>query len=158
MRLVWLTGLAALVLAAGIAAWLAPLRPNVLVLQFAFTPRVFGEVIHAWPPEHLQRFRAHLPVDGLLLLAYGAFGWLLAMRTRLFAQRSGLLRAWAARALPAAAAADAVENLLHWWLTAQPRFGMAPAYLLAAGCATLKWQLLLAWAMTVLYAVHRAQD
>ena len=85
MRLAWVTGLASLVLFTALAWYLAPLEPGVLALQFAFTPRAFAEVIHAWPPEHVHRYRLHLPFDFLLLTAYGTFGHSLAFRSRLFA-------------------------------------------------------------------------
>ena len=92
MFLVWLTGLSAIGLIAGLGWYLAPLEPDVLVLQFAFTPRAFGEVIHAWPAEHLSRFRAHLAADCALLLSYGAFGFLLATRTPVLAALPGAVR------------------------------------------------------------------
>ena len=46
MRLVWITGLLALALFAGLAWQLAPLEPGVLALQLAVTPRAFGEIVH----------------------------------------------------------------------------------------------------------------
>jgi hypothetical protein len=77
---VWASGLAAVALFAGLAWYLAPLQPNILALQFAFTPLSFARVVHAWPDEHLQRYLAHLRVDTLLLASYAAFGYLLATR------------------------------------------------------------------------------
>jgi len=54
-RPLWVTGLLALVLFLSLAAYLAPLKPDVLALQFTFTPEAFGAVVHLWPPEHLAR-------------------------------------------------------------------------------------------------------
>lgn len=150
---VWLTGICAVTLFSGLAIYLAPLEPGILALQLAFTPRAFGSIIHAWPPEHLARYRAHLPVDGLLLLAYGAFGFLLATRTALFsASRAGLgrLAAWT---LPLAAAFDAMENVLHAWLTAAPRFGVPLAYAVSASASATKWMLLLVFGGLVLHGL-----
>lgn len=158
MFLVWFTGLAALGLMAGIAWYLAPLDPDILTLQLAFTPRAFGEVVHAWSAEQLLRFRAHLPVDCLLLLSYGAFGVLLASRTAVFAALPPALRRWARWALPLAAVFDATENALHAWLTEVPRFGVPLIYPLAASCASVKWLLLVAYVLTVMVAVARAED
>jgi hypothetical protein len=155
---VWLTGLAALGLIAGLGWYLAPLEPNILVLQFAFTPRAFGEVIHAWPAEHLARFRAHLAVDYALLLCYGAFGLLLATRTQVLAPLPGAVRRRVRWALPLAALFDAAENALQLWLTEVPRFGVPLPYLLAATCASVKWLLLLAFALAVAVALARAED
>lgn len=154
--LLWVTGALAGVLFAGIALQLAPLRPGALALQFAFTARGFGEIVHWWPPDDLARYRAHFPADFALLACYGAFGWLLAGRTRLLAGRPPAVRAWFTAALPAAAVFDATENLLHLWLTAAPRFGVAWAYPLAAGAASLKWALLLAYALSLLHALLRS--
>lgn len=150
-----LAAVATVLLAAGLAFWLAPLSPNVLVLQFAFTPPSFGAVIHVWPAEHLARYRAHLPVDGLLLLAYGSWGYLLATRSAAFAALPARLAAAARYLLPLAAACDAAENLLHAWLTAAPRFGMPLPYALAGSSAALKWLLLFAFGILLLLALTR---
>lgn len=158
MHAVWFTGVSAVTLFAGIAWYLAPLEPNVLVLQFAFTPRAFGEVVHYWSADQLQRFRAHLPADFILLASYGLFGYLLATRTRFFHALPPSLRRWATWALPAAAMFDATENALHWWLTEIPRFGMPLPYLAAATCACVKWLLLVAYALTALGAYARGED
>lgn len=152
MRAVWLTGLGAAALA-GLAIYLAPLEPGVLALQLAFTPQAFARIIHAWPPEHLARYRAHLPVDGLLLLAYGAFGFLLATRTALFSACRAVLRRLAAWTLPLAATFDALENALHGWLTAEPRFGIPLAYAVAASASAAKWALLLVFGGLVLHGL-----
>ncbi|MBI3096267.1 MAG: hypothetical protein HYY97_15470 [Rhodocyclales bacterium] len=153
-----LSGAAALTLAAGIACYLAPLRPNILALQLAFSPRAFAEVIHAWSADDLLRYRAHLPYDCLLLACYGAFGYLLASRSALFAARPAALRNLALWLLPLAAAFDAAENAFHWWLTAVPRFDIAWAYGVAAACAAGKWLLLLGFWLLVLYALDRRRD
>lgn len=158
MFFVWLTGLSALGLIAGLGWYLAPLEPNILVLQFAFTPRAFGEVIHAWPAEHLLRFRAHFPFDYVLLLSYGAFGYLLATRTQILAPLPPALRPSVRWALPLAAVFDASENALQLWLTEVPRFGVPLPYLVAASCASLKWLLLFAYALAIAVALARAED
>lgn len=153
VRSIWLAGIAVLLLGAGILWYLAPLKPGVLVLQFAFTPRAFGAVIHFWSADQLARFRTHLLADYALLGSYGLFGYLLAARTRLFAVLGSAGRCWAKWALPVAACVDAAENTLQLWLTAAPRFGVELPYLLAAGCASIKWLVLLAYALTVVCAL-----
>jgi len=155
MRIVWLTGLASLALFAGLGWFLAPLEPGVLALQFAFTPRSFAAIVHAWPPEHLLRYRAHLPVDFLLLACYGSFGCLFASRSPIFARHPPRVRLAVAWALPVAAAFDAAENALHLWLTAAPRFGVDLPYALAATCSAVKWALLLGYAVAVIHAFAR---
>lgn len=154
----WFFGIAAVTLFAALGWYLAPLKPNILALQFAFTPRSFGAVIHVWPPEHLARYRAHLPVDGLLLLAYGTWGYLFASGNGLMARLRGVARCVGMWALPAAAVFDAVEDGLHWWLTESPRFDLLLPYWLAAFSACLKWIMALAFLAAVLYAVSRAPE
>ncbi len=141
----------------GYLAWdLAPLEPGVLALQFAFSPRAFAEVVHQWSAQDLARYRAHLPIDGLLLVSYALFGVLAATRTRLFAASGpGSVRR-AALLLPAAALCDAFENLMHWWLTGAPRFGVPWAYALAAGLSSLKWLGLLGFAWLSVRALRGA--
>jgi hypothetical protein len=159
VRLVWGSGAAALALFCGIAAYLAPLEPNILALQFAFSPKAFGAVVHAWSGEPLHRFRMHLVADGALLLSYGIFGHGLATRTRLFAHWPRRRQRFVAWMLPLAAAFDAAENLLHLWLTAAPRFGLSWPYGLAAACASAKWLLLVGFALSVCAALaHAARD
>ena len=158
MFAVWLSGLSAFALLAGIAWYLAPLQPNILALQLAFSPRAFAEVIHAWSVADLLRYRSHLPYDCLLLACYGAFGYLLASRSALFAAQPAALRNVAMWLLPLAATFDATENAFHWWLTEVPRFDIAWAYGVSAACAAGKWLLLLGFWLAVLYALDRRRD
>ena len=153
--LVWLTGLASMALLGGLAWYLSPLQPGVVALQLAFTPRAFGRIVHGWSSEHLQRYLVHLPVDGLLLVCYGAFGYLLATRTALFRRTSLRVQQGARWLLPLAALFDAVENLMHAWLASAPRFGVPWAYAASATSSSLKWLLLLAFAALVIQALAR---
>jgi hypothetical protein len=157
VRLVWLTGIAALLLFAGLEWYLAPLQPGVLALQFAFTPKAFAAVVHAWPPDYLHRYRSHLPIDFILLGCYGSFGFLLASRSTLFARHSTTARAAVIWALPVAAAFDAAENALHWWLTAAPRFGVTLPYVASAMCSAFKWALLFGFTIAIIHALTRAE-
>ena len=157
MRTVWTSGLLALALLAGIAWYLSPLEPGVVALQLAFTPRAFGEVIHFWSPEDLLRYRRHLPVDLLLLAAYGSFGYLLVTRTSVFSSSSQPLRRLASWFLPLAAFFDAMENALHWWLTEVPRFGVPFVYAASASFSFLKWALIVGFGLLVAYALSRAE-
>ncbi|NMG00583.1 hypothetical protein GPA27_24690 [Aromatoleum toluolicum] len=158
MRAVWISGLTALALLAGFFWYLAPLDPGALALQFAFTPRAFGQIIHFWSPDDLARYRIHLAVDVALLLAYGLFGYLYATRAGVFAARAPAFRHVLAWLLPVAACLDALENVLHWWLTEVPRFGVAPLYALSGGASSLKWLLILGFGLLSVYALYRADD
>lgn len=157
MRLPWLSGIVALILFGGLAWYLAPLKPGVLALQLAFTPRAFGEIVHVWSAQDLARYRNHLPFDFGLIVAYSVFGYSLASRTRVF---SGLTRIWSAFArwcLPVTGAFDAVENVLHAWLTEVPRFGVPMVYAVSASCSLAKWLLLGTFALLLAYAAARAE-
>ena len=153
MLFVSLTGIATLVLFAGIAWHLAPLYPGIVVLELAFTPRSFGTVVHAWPPEYLLQYRLFLPVDFLLLACYGSFGYLFVSRSRLFSQRSSTLRTATAWALPLAAIFGALEDALHMWLTAAPRFGIPWVYALSATCAASKWAISAGFMLVVIQSL-----
>jgi hypothetical protein len=157
MFLLWFSGVSAAVLFAGITWYLAPLNPSILSLQLSFSPRKFGEVIHAWGPEGLERYRQHLPYDLALLLAYGVFGYMLATHTRVLASLSPAVGRSVKWLLPLAAAFDVVEDTLHWWLTASPRFGIPELYALSAGASLCKWVLLVGFGTLLAYALARTE-
>jgi hypothetical protein len=158
LRPLYLLAAAIVLLEAIILALVLPLQPGGFALQFIATPRGFGEIIHVWSPEQLARYRSHLPVDGLLLLAYGSFGWLCVQRVSFYQRLRPWVRRCGAALLPLAAAFDAVENSLHWWLTEVPRFGLPGVYLASASCAALKWLLVLGFAAFSLWALARQPE
>jgi hypothetical protein len=153
LRPVWISGVLALVLGAALAWYLVDLQPGVLALQLAFGPQKFGEIVHAWSPPQLLKYRQQLLADGLLLLTYAAFGYLLVVRSRVFADVGPRLKQLAKSCLPLAALFDAAENGFHWWLTEVPRFGVAWVYAASATCALLKWALLMLFGLLLAYAL-----
>ena len=157
MRGVWLSGLTAAALLLGLMWHLSPLEPGVVALQLAFTPRAFGNVIHSWSSSDLALYRSHLPADGLLLIAYGTFGYLWATRTNVLGPGAPGLRRFGAWLLPAAALFDAGENALHWWLTEVPRFGVPLIYAASATFSVLKWLGLIGFAALAAYALARTE-
>jgi hypothetical protein len=157
MRAVWLSGLLALALFAGLAWYLSPLKPGVVALQFAFTPRAFGDIIHRWSPEDLQRYRRHLPVDFILLASYGLFGFLLARRSPFFRAGAPVIHRVGSWLLPMAAIFDSLENALHAWLTQVPRFGVPAVYAASASFSALKWALIFGFGLLLAYALLRAE-
>ncbi len=156
LRAVWLSGLLALALFVGLAWYLSPLKPGVVALQFAFTPRAFGDIIHQWSPDDLQRYRRHLPVDFILLAAYGVFGYLLSRRATFFRAGAPFLHRIGSWFLPAAALFDALENALHAWLTEVPRFGVPAVYAASASFSALKWALIIGFGLLLAMALCRA--
>ena len=111
------TGIAALLLFIALAIYLLPLQPNIVALQFAFNADAFRAILEQWQPEGVALFRSHLPVDAVLLVAYGAFGYLFTTRTEVFARYTPVWRMRISVFMPVAAVADAVEDVLHWYLT-----------------------------------------
>ena len=155
MRAVWTSGLIALVLFTGLAWYLSPLEPGVVALQFAHTPAAFGEILSLWSAEDLLRYRRHLPVDFLLLAAYGAFGHLLVTRTRVWGSRSDSLRRLASWLLPLAAFFDAAENVLHGWLIEGPQLDVPFLYPVSAVCSLLKWVLIAGFSLLMIHGLVR---
>ena len=140
-----------------VMAWqLRVLTPGPIALQLTWDPPTFGRIIHLWSPEDLALYRRFLLVDYGVLLAYGAFGWLLATRTRLFAPLCSHLQRLARLCLPLAAVLDALENAFHGWLTEMPRFDADLIYGLSATCAALKWSLVLGFAVLIMWAIASA--
>lgn len=80
---------------------------------------------------------------------------MLVQRTAVFAAAGLTARAVGAALLPLAALADAVENTLHLWLTAAPRFGADGIYAAAAAAATLKWAAIAAFGAWCAVALAR---
>lgn len=157
-RALWICGLSAVALLAGLGLYLKPLQPNIVALQLCFTPSAFGAIVHAWGEAGLARYRAHLPWDYLLLLSYGLFGWLLATRTAVFAPYPVWAQRVAAWLMPLAGACDAIENALHAWLTQAPRFGLEAVYAASGSVALLKWLALMVFAAAVAHALWLQKD
>ena len=151
----WVSGLLAASMWLVMAWQLRVLTPGPVALQLTWDPETFGRIIHLWSPQDLALYRRFLLVDYAVLLAYGAFGWLLATRTRLFASLSSRLQRLARLCLPLAAALDALENAFHGWLTEMPRFDADIIYQLSALCAVLKWGLILGFGMLLMWAIAR---
>lgn len=159
----WASGLFALALFAGLAWYLWPLTPGVVALQLTFTPGAFGSIVHQWSPQALQRFQRHLPLDCVLLVAYGVFGFLLARHRSILRAQSPAEARWAPWVLPAGAVFDAVENGLHAWLTAWPhvdlpRLGGPFVHAAAGGFSLAKWACFVAFGLLLSRAFLRLKD
>jgi hypothetical protein len=144
----------AFALSQGHLAWmLAPLKPNLLALQLAFSAEAFWGVIAAWGEGGVAVYRAHFPFDFIHPFVYGAFGQVLATRTALLGPgRARQLMAWA---LPVAGAFDLVENTLHLHLLAQPTGSGAGLVPVSASCSALKWGLALVYTLVMAGAIVR---
>lgn len=140
---------------AAMALYTSPLDPGVPAIQFTFTEAAFRRVLDAWQDAGVARFRAHFAIDFPFLACYGALGYLLSTRTGLFRSFTQRTQSLLAVALPAAAAADAIENALHlvFLHAAAP---VAPVLYPAAGVvASVKWLLIATFVGFVARALHR---
>ena len=141
-RLAWILGLNALALLGALGAYLAPLQPNILALQFSFDQASFQSVLASWQPMGVMRYRVHLPIDFGLLICYGAFGYVVSRNTLVFfafSPRAIRLLRWS---MPTAALCDAIENSLHWHLTSGATHFDPMLYPIAGVSTVLKFALL----------------
>jgi len=146
--------LLSIALFAGISLYLLPLEPNLLALQFSFTPDAFQAVIAQWQGDGLQRFKWHFWADFALLLCYGLWGYQW-VHTAAWLKHGSYPNALA-WLLPLAAIADALENLLQLYLLGQSA-ALTLLYPLAAMAALLKWLLLMLFALCLGWAWSRRQ-
>lgn len=120
---------------------LAPLKPNVVALQLAFSAPRFWGIAADWGVQGLQLYRSHFAYDLPHTLLYGAWGALMVVGSGLFTRWSSRQR-WAMAALmPAAAVFDLIENAGHLSLLAGPAGQGATLVALASICSLLKWLL-----------------
>lgn len=147
MKVVWALGLASVALFMGLGWYLQPLQPNIVALQFTFSPDAFQAVLDAWGAQGVQRFRLHLVIDDVLLLCYGAFGYLLVQRSARFGGFAPANQRRMAALMPTAALCDAVENLLQGYLTGEGVTAAAAVYGAAGIAASAKWFCLLLFAL-----------
>lgn len=142
--LLWLSGLLTVVLLAGMAWYLRDLKPNLVVAQLTFSREGFESVISSWAPDQVRRFGRHFSVDYVFIVVYAVFGWLLGHRLtggHLTKSSGTHLLPWL---LPAAAAFDCLENMLHQAFLLHRPDGLQSGLYIAAGLAALaKWVLTL---------------
>ena len=133
----------------------APLEPSIPTLQFTFDEAAFKSVLMQWQSDGIARFKAHFLIDFPFLFSYGLFGYQLSRQTSLLKNLPVGARSLLSWILPAAAAMDAAENLLHldfvFAVTAIP----PPLYLVAGVAATAKWSLIVAFLAAIGYGAVR---
>lgn len=137
------------------ALYTSSLDPGIPAIQFTFTETGFRRVLDAWQAAGVARFRAHFAIDFPFLACYGALGYFLSTRTVLFRHFSGRTRSLLAAALPAAAAADAVENALHLYFLHAAVPVVQALYPAAGVAASVKWLLIAAFVGSTVHALRR---
>jgi hypothetical protein len=137
VKAVWFFGLLALGILLALAAYLAPLHPPLVALQFTFSREAFDAITTQWGGQGVALFRSHLYPDFALMAAYALYGVCTVRYTRLFHMRFVPPIFWYA-IMPLAALADVVENTLHLAITAPQAQPQDWWYVTAGISATLK--------------------
>ncbi|MBL8428578.1 MAG: hypothetical protein JNJ95_01625 [Dechloromonas sp.] len=127
------------------------LSPGIPALQLTFDERSFKTILAQWGPDGIGLFRQHFLIDFPVLLSYGAFGYLLARDSILFRPLDTWTRVLYGWAMPAAAALDAIENLLHLRLISEAATHAPALYLIGGVVATGKWLLIANFMAGTLY-------
>lgn len=143
-----------------LGAMLDPLQPWLPTLQLTWDPHAFAAILQGWRDAgHLPLYVRHFTWDTLHPLLYGAFGYVVATRTRVYDRMVPWLQRAATWAMPLAAAFDGLENAAHWRLLSLWQAGETlPSTLvtLSATAASLKWALIAVAAALLLLAItHR---
>lgn len=134
------SGLAAVALFIAMQRRLGRLSPSIVSLQLSFSEAGFRAVLDAWKERGVDRFRSHFPLDYLFLVTYAVFGLACGSWIVESLGASGLAAAILPWLLPAAAAFDLAENMLHQRLLAAMPGAVAEPVFAVAGCvASIKW-------------------
>jgi len=138
-KLLRITGIGAVLLFAQMAFILRVLSPDIVTLQFCFTPEAFRNVLEAWQPAGVDAYLRHFPYDFVFLVCYGSFGYLWETRCSVALQVMGPFQQMARWLLPLAAIFDLCENAIHLVMLANYS-AMTPVSVAIAGTSSLlKW-------------------
>ncbi len=141
---------------ANLALILAPLHPNIFLLQLSFTPEAYWHVTGLWGVSGLAVYRAHFQFDNVHPFIYGAFGFLLVSRTPLFSSASPRVYRAILLSLPVAGLSDLAENAAHIYLLGQAQGFRSVIIPVSATCSLFKW--VLASLFAVLVAIRFARE
>jgi len=134
------------------ASHAAPLDPVIPVIQFCFDEASFKSVLAQWGPSGVVRFNWHFAIDFPFLVSYGFFGYRVSRHSPLTSGLPTLMKSSLTWALPAAAALDAGENVLHLVFVHEVPAIPAMLYFVAGLVATFKWMLIAAFGLGIGYA------
>ena len=124
-----------------LARIIGPLDPSFMRMQFAFSPTRYAEILTAWGPVGVERYRSHFLFDLLHPLIFGALGWVAVRTSPVF---EGLSIRWErilSWLLPVAAGLDYIENTCQLKLLSVPPGTVDWLIPTSATCASIKWML-----------------
>lgn len=151
MRAIFFLSVLAALLFTAMAVFTSSIKPSIPELQLTFSESGFSEIAQIWSDADLEKFKQHFLIDFPFLLCYGALGYQIATRSRVFSGMATASRKFLALALPMAAMADAVENLFHLafisGITSPPEY----AYFLSGLAASIKWLLIATFIASFLF-------
>lgn len=134
-----------------LARIIGPLDPSFMAMQFAFSPTRYAEILAAWGPVGIERYRSHFVFDLMHPLIFAALGWIAVRTSPVFeglSPRRERILSWL---LPVAAGLDYIENTCQLKrLSAPPGTGewLIPT---SAACATIKWTLAAMFTLTFVW-------
>jgi hypothetical protein len=134
-------GLLFLISQGNLARIVGSLDPGFLTMQFAFSPSRYAEILAAWGPEGIERYRSHFAYDLIHPLIFSALGW---VTVRTSPVCGGLSPRWEkcfSWLLPVAAGFDYIENTCQLKLLSMPLGKVEWLISASATCATIKWLL-----------------
>jgi len=155
--MIWFLAACCVILYIAMGFVLRPMGLQPLWLQFTYSCRQFEAIYRPWTELQKQRYALHFKLDYAFLLLYGPLGYFLAIGASPLAHSpNSVIQAVAPVIMPLAAAADAVENVLHQWMIRTIRTRSLPdAVVLAAGVvATTKWVLFGLFLLMLASACH----
>lgn len=124
-----------------LARIIGPLDPSFMEMQFAFSPSRYMEILAAWGPVGIERYRSHFLFDLLHPLIFGALGWVVVRTSPVFeglSPRGERILSWL---LPLAAGLDYIENTCQLKLLSVPPGTVDWLIPTSAICASTKWML-----------------
>ena len=134
-----------------LARIIGPLDPSFLAMQFAFSPTRYAEILAAWGPVGIERYRSHFTFDLMHPLIFAAVGWVAARTSPVFEGLSPRAEKTFSWLLPVAAGLDYIENTCQLKLLSVPPGTGEWLIPTSATCATIKWLLAALFTLTFVW-------
>lgn len=136
-----------------LARIIGPLDPSFMQMQFAFSPTRYAEILAAWGPQGIERYRSHFLFDLFHPLLFAALGWVAVQTSPVFEGLSLRRKRTLTGMLPMAAAFDYIENVCQLKLLSVPPGSADWMIPTSASCASIKWVLAAAFTWMFVWQV-----